>query len=507
MKDSISPLVIDNTNIELWEMKQYVINGLSYGYDIEIKTPSNDWSWDVQSCFEKNSHGVPYATVEKMKKRYQPSYSIDEILTSKDIKTSNQLSNDFDRADNEQFKSKTKTDDGYTSIEQNIDFLSKSFPEHDRNYLKAIFIGHSKDIIKTMDVLNLEVEENLSNTNLTPFENEWKIDDKKDSEPPPMEEFYLKLDKQLAFSLIESLEPNNIELQSDLLEMDEIEITIDKKFHLELVNKIKETIKFYKEIPNLVDEYERYKVSKNLNECGTLGIEDVNEAYRLHYSDDTCESTINNIKNEGDYQTSLLSLQLNEQKSSSKEYINQQNVENNITRWSDIIKEPIIRTKEELNGEKLIPLSNDYETLRYEARHRQSLKKEYNQKAAVAFAKKQFELAAFYAQQSRYHATKMKESHSKAGQVLFEQRCEDLKVSGLLDLHWMHQNEALETVEKIIDNKEDYFYKRSYFDVITGRGVHSRQQKAKLKPLIIHLLKKKKQQFKEINDGLIRVFL
>ena len=52
-------IVIDNTNIKLWEMKKYVIAGQENGYTIKIEEADSPWAFNARQCAKKNSHGVP----------------------------------------------------------------------------------------------------------------------------------------------------------------------------------------------------------------------------------------------------------------------------------------------------------------------------------------------------------------------------------------------------------------------------------------------------------------
>ena len=44
MKKGTNLIVIDNTNIKLWEMKKYVLEAEKYGYKIEIVETETPWA-------------------------------------------------------------------------------------------------------------------------------------------------------------------------------------------------------------------------------------------------------------------------------------------------------------------------------------------------------------------------------------------------------------------------------------------------------------------------------
>lgn len=62
MKQGIPTIVVDNTNMKLWEMKKYVIQAEKFQYSVqirEIKDTDTPWAWNVKQCAKKNSHSVP----------------------------------------------------------------------------------------------------------------------------------------------------------------------------------------------------------------------------------------------------------------------------------------------------------------------------------------------------------------------------------------------------------------------------------------------------------------
>ena len=67
--DSI--IIVDNTNINFSEMKPYIKMALEYEYDVEFMEPATEWRYDVEECFKRNTHGVPYATILKMSQKWE----------------------------------------------------------------------------------------------------------------------------------------------------------------------------------------------------------------------------------------------------------------------------------------------------------------------------------------------------------------------------------------------------------------------------------------------------
>jgi predicted kinase len=66
MKQQKELIIIDNTNIKLWEMRRYVEAAIENGYEVQIKMPETDWAFNYKKCAKKNSHGVPEDTLKNM---------------------------------------------------------------------------------------------------------------------------------------------------------------------------------------------------------------------------------------------------------------------------------------------------------------------------------------------------------------------------------------------------------------------------------------------------------
>jgi len=87
MKKDVSPIVIDNTNINAWEMKPYVSLADKYGYEIkiaEIETPEIEELMrrqELRSNFGKN---LPEFIIQRMVENYQKNrnLTVDDIRNS-----------------------------------------------------------------------------------------------------------------------------------------------------------------------------------------------------------------------------------------------------------------------------------------------------------------------------------------------------------------------------------------------------------------------------------------
>ncbi|KAJ6643377.1 NEDD4-binding protein 2-like 1, partial [Pseudolycoriella hygida] len=66
-----SPIIVDNTNIRIWEMRNYFEIAVRFGYLIKIVEPETAWSHSASQLSMKNSHGVSKETIERMMLNYE----------------------------------------------------------------------------------------------------------------------------------------------------------------------------------------------------------------------------------------------------------------------------------------------------------------------------------------------------------------------------------------------------------------------------------------------------
>lgn len=65
LEKGFSPVVVSNTNSMYWEYSDYLELAEEHGYVVQIIQVTGPW---------ENTHGCPSATIESMKKRWQPSF-------------------------------------------------------------------------------------------------------------------------------------------------------------------------------------------------------------------------------------------------------------------------------------------------------------------------------------------------------------------------------------------------------------------------------------------------
>lgn len=66
-----SPIIVDNTNIRLWEMVPYLREGVNNGYLIHILEPNTPWARSSGKLAMRNKHGVPRNKIEQMLANYE----------------------------------------------------------------------------------------------------------------------------------------------------------------------------------------------------------------------------------------------------------------------------------------------------------------------------------------------------------------------------------------------------------------------------------------------------
>lgn len=76
-----SPIIVDNTNIRVWEMSNYFEIAVRCGYLIHIVEPNTAWSRSAGKLAMKNSHGVPKEAIERMLMNYEPT-TVQSVMES-----------------------------------------------------------------------------------------------------------------------------------------------------------------------------------------------------------------------------------------------------------------------------------------------------------------------------------------------------------------------------------------------------------------------------------------
>lgn len=80
LQDGKTPIIIDNTNLQAWEMKPYVKLALQYDYEVDILDADTPWKLNPDELAKRNSHGVPKRKIYDMRRRYDVDVKIEHII-------------------------------------------------------------------------------------------------------------------------------------------------------------------------------------------------------------------------------------------------------------------------------------------------------------------------------------------------------------------------------------------------------------------------------------------
>lgn len=82
MDDGRSPIIIDNTNIQSWEMKPYVQMAIERGYGVEFLEPNTWWKLDPHELEKRNTHRVPREKISQMLERFEHDMNVGVVMNS-----------------------------------------------------------------------------------------------------------------------------------------------------------------------------------------------------------------------------------------------------------------------------------------------------------------------------------------------------------------------------------------------------------------------------------------
>ncbi|XP_056417866.1 NEDD4-binding protein 2-like 2 [Hyla sarda] len=82
LNDGCSPVIIDNTNIQSWEMKPYVQMAIDRSYYIEFLEPDTWWKKDAHELEKRNTHRVPREKISQMLERYEHDMTVPVVMNS-----------------------------------------------------------------------------------------------------------------------------------------------------------------------------------------------------------------------------------------------------------------------------------------------------------------------------------------------------------------------------------------------------------------------------------------
>ncbi|XP_060511174.2 NEDD4-binding protein 2 isoform X1 [Panthera onca] len=78
----VSPIIIDNTNLQAWEMKPYVSLSQKHKYKVLFREPDTWWKFKPKELARRNIHGVSKEKLTRMLEHYQRFVSVPIIMSS-----------------------------------------------------------------------------------------------------------------------------------------------------------------------------------------------------------------------------------------------------------------------------------------------------------------------------------------------------------------------------------------------------------------------------------------
>ena len=64
-------IIVDNTNLESWEMEPYAKIAKENGYYLILVEPKTPWRYNSRKCSQLNSHGIPWEKIEACRARFE----------------------------------------------------------------------------------------------------------------------------------------------------------------------------------------------------------------------------------------------------------------------------------------------------------------------------------------------------------------------------------------------------------------------------------------------------
>lgn len=91
---NVTPVIIDNTHVKLWELKKLkpiIELAQRKDYDVRIEEPNENWyhwdtAFDTDALFErsKKTHKLPREAIKRMINNYEKNVTIDDIIGKKE---------------------------------------------------------------------------------------------------------------------------------------------------------------------------------------------------------------------------------------------------------------------------------------------------------------------------------------------------------------------------------------------------------------------------------------
>nr|XP_019955990.1 PREDICTED: NEDD4-binding protein 2 [Paralichthys olivaceus] len=77
-----NPIIIDNTNMQGWEMRPYVVQALRHGYKVLFREPDTWWKTKPRELERRTTHNVSVETIRRMLNGYERFVTVHSIMGS-----------------------------------------------------------------------------------------------------------------------------------------------------------------------------------------------------------------------------------------------------------------------------------------------------------------------------------------------------------------------------------------------------------------------------------------
>uniref|UniRef100_UPI00398E480F NEDD4-binding protein 2 isoform X2 n=1 Tax=Pristiophorus japonicus TaxID=55135 RepID=UPI00398E480F len=82
MEKGYSPVIIDNTNTQAWEMKPYIAMAFKHNYKVVFREPDTWWKFKPRELERRNIHGVSKEKIKAILEHYERHVTVSTIMMS-----------------------------------------------------------------------------------------------------------------------------------------------------------------------------------------------------------------------------------------------------------------------------------------------------------------------------------------------------------------------------------------------------------------------------------------
>lgn len=220
----VSPVIIDNTNLQAWEMKPYVALSQKHKYKVLFREPDTWWKFKPKELARRNIHGISKEKITRMLEHYQRFVSVPIIMSSsvpEKIERIELCAYSCDRStsprDNEDITSEKEENVLSSSLkhlelteEKKLDVTKENMLPENIAYLPNADLNKGKKEISDMNpnIQNAFIQE-APNTYFPDSESEVQVTDKSEKEEPVEMALEKECSETNADSLLERMSPSS----------------------------------------------------------------------------------------------------------------------------------------------------------------------------------------------------------------------------------------------------------------------------------------------------------